>query len=115
MNKKSIIAVVLGFLCLNGVSQEIVDSSYYYYYKGEKQYLTLDRTKVNITVSSRFQKEEQEENREYRVVNVRSDLTTPNLQFGRVKLDAKSSRTEYEAVVRALKDDKEIVAPLSEP
>jgi len=41
MNKKSIIAVVLGFLCLNGVSQEIVDSTYYYYYKGEKQHLSL--------------------------------------------------------------------------
>jgi len=39
MNRKAFLGVVLGILCLDGVGQNVVDTSYYYYYRGEKQYI----------------------------------------------------------------------------
>ena len=39
MKKKHFLGVVLGILCLDGVGQNVVDTSYYYYYRGEKQYI----------------------------------------------------------------------------
>jgi len=43
MKKKSIISgIVLGFLYFTVTSQGIIDSSSYYYYKSEKQYLTIN-------------------------------------------------------------------------
>jgi len=47
--KKHISLLMIFFICLELNAQE-----YYYYYKGAKQYLTLDKTKLNITTSIHF-------------------------------------------------------------
>ena len=53
MNKRIFIGIILGFSCLIGVCQNVVDSSCYYYYKGEKQYLELDTKHVFVSVAEK--------------------------------------------------------------
>ena len=48
MNRKTFLGVVLGIFCLSGVCQNRVDSSYYYYYKGEKQYIALNTKQAMV-------------------------------------------------------------------
>ena len=61
---------------------------HYYYYKGEKQYLTLDKTRLDVTTSTNFQKE-QMRSTDFEIVSL-NDLTFQNMMFGSIKLQSES-------------------------
>ena len=42
MNRKQFSGIILGLLCLSGISQDRVDTSYFYYYHGEKQFISIN-------------------------------------------------------------------------
>jgi hypothetical protein len=86
-----------------------INAQDYYYYKGEKQYLTLDKTRLDITVSSNFTRDFLE-NYGLQLVSFTSDITTPELMFGRLQFSSEPTETEYEETVASLKDNNAIIA-----
>ncbi|MCL2247130.1 MAG: S8 family serine peptidase, partial [Lentimicrobiaceae bacterium] len=81
----------------------------YYYYKGEKKFLTLNKTKLTITTTANFQKE-RIENIKYQIVNCNQDVATPDLLLGELVFYADPTEPEYEEVIHLLKNDANIVA-----
>ena len=49
MNRKYFLGMVLGFLSLSGISQSVVDSSFFYYYQGKKQYIELNTQQAFVS------------------------------------------------------------------
>lgn len=93
------------FLFLSFVS---LHAQHYYYYKGEKQYLTLDKTRLDITVSTNFQKQ-QVRSAEFEILSL-SDLTSQNLIFGSIKLQSEIKDTKYDEIINLLKNNKDVIA-----
>lgn len=73
-----------------------------------KEYLTLDKTRLDITTSTRFQKE-QMRSVEFEILSL-SDLTSQNLMFGSIKLQLELEDTKYEEVINLLKNNKDVIA-----
>ena len=81
---------------------------HYYYYKGEKQRLTLDKTKLDITTSTHFQKE-QMRSVEFEIL-ILNNLTTQNLMFGSIKLQSELKETKYAEIINLLKNNEDVIA-----
>ena len=82
---------------------------HYYYYKGEKQCLILDKTRLDITTSTHFQKE-QMRCAEFEILSLNNDLTYPNILFGSIKLQSEHKDTKYEEIITLLKNNKDVIA-----
>ncbi|MDR2962687.1 MAG: S8 family serine peptidase [Bacteroidales bacterium] len=100
--KKIMLLFVISLLWAGTYAQE------YYYYKGEKQYLTLDKTRLNITTSPHFQKE-QMRSTDFEILNI-TDLTHRNLMFGSVKLQSEIKNNEYEEIINLLRSNNDVIA-----
>jgi subtilisin family serine protease len=104
MKKYSFISFIM-ILCVSLYAQ----SEYYYYYKGEKQYLTLDETKINITVSKSFQIESLNKF-SLKEFNIEKDLAIPDVMFGYVNFSSVSNQTEYNQIINSLTRNKDVIA-----
>ena len=101
--KKHVLLFTFFLLCIGLYAQ-----NQYYYYKGEKQYLTLDKTKLDVTTSVHFKKE-QVRSAEFEILNL-DNLTTQNLMFGSIKLQSEYKDTKYEEVINLLRNNKDVIA-----
>lgn len=81
---------------------------YYYYYKGEKNYLTLDRSRFNITATPDF--------RQLNISNLlpfdfdwKESKETPDQLFGSIQLYVMPSEAEYNQIISALESCEEVM------
>ena len=102
--KQFFITVIIFAFCANLYSRE-----YYYYYKGEKQYLALDRTKLNITVSADFQ-EESLKNPNIGTLSFEKNSTDKKSLFGSIKFHSELTDVEYNKMVDFLQNNINITA-----
>ena len=102
--KQIFITVIIFAFCANLYARE-----YYYYYKGEKQYLALDRTKLNITVSADFQ-EELLKKQDIGTLSFEKNLTDKKSLFGSIKFHSELTDVEYNKMVDFLESNINITA-----
>ena len=81
----------------------------YYYYKGEKQYLSLDKKSLNITTSSDFQKISIDETNLKEAFYTKY-TTTEDRVLGNIKLKSVPEEKEYEKIIESLSKDKNVIA-----
>jgi hypothetical protein len=105
MKTKYFIPVIFPLFCFALNAQH----EHYYYYKGEKQFITLDRSKLNVTTSLKFQKETVDEFT-IKDFTLKQDLTTNDNMFGDVKFSSELDETQYNRIINLLQNDYEIVA-----
>src|SRR5690554_7538657 len=103
--KKYIFISFIMILCVSLYAQ----SEYYYYYKGGKQYLTLDKTKINITTSINFQIESVSKS-DLKEFDIEKDLTIPDVMFGYIKLLSEPNQIEYKQIINSLTSNKDVIA-----
>lgn len=106
MKKHNIISFIFIIISINLFCQ---NDLFYYYYKGEKQYLELDLTKINITTSKDY-RFENFNNSLIKEVKTPNKQTSPSTRFGEVRLTSKVSQSNYEQIVKAFKDKENIIA-----
>lgn len=85
-------------------------SNYYYYYKGEKIYLTLDKSALSISVFQNFQKPSLN-NVGLKSYDLRDDnsLNTPsNLKYATIEFETTPSDLEYLQKVNSIKNTQDI-------
>lgn len=83
---------------------------YYYYYMGEKQYLTLDKTKLGITTTPDFDESAIGNGLQLKSLNAEKGEATARTKFGSIQFQSKLSDAEYDQKVRSLKSRKDVVA-----
>ncbi|GHV43420.1 hypothetical protein FACS1894180_2420 [Bacteroidia bacterium] len=91
------ITVVLMLFAAESINAQ---SPYYYYYKGEKQYLTLDSTKLNLTLSGSVALTQP---------YIKSYAVQNNLASVELKADRQRGQT-YTYIVNALKQQSRVIA-----
>ena len=110
INKK-LALLVLAIICsLNSIGQNIIDSNYYYYYKGEKIYLTLDKTKLNITVAESFNKSAIlfSDFKDFELISDSSNGI--NSKFGKIEFEQVPNDSIYLKKINNLKQSNNIIA-----
>lgn len=85
-------------------------SNYYYYYKGEKIYMNLDKTTINISVFNPFQKSSLNnlQLKEYDLENDNSQNTTSNLKYAKIEFQSIPSDIEYFQKLNTIKNTSNI-------
>jgi subtilisin family serine protease len=85
-------------------------SNYYYYYKGEKVFMNLDKTTINISVFNQFQKSSLNnlQLKEYDLENDNSQNTTSNLKYAKVEFKSIPSDIEYFQKLNTIKNTSNI-------
>jgi len=104
MKTKCFITIIICFLSIMLNAQE-----YYYYYKGEKQYIALDRSRVNLTTSLKF-REKTLDKSIIKEIKVNQDFITTNDMFGYIKFLSTPDKQEYERILLSLLKEEEIIA-----
>ena len=102
--KKYLLIFVVVFLCTSAYAQQE-----YYYYKGVKQFLTLDKTKVNITAEDKFQMEKIEESNIKLLVMKKSSINQ-DAMFGQISFHSEIKEKEYNEIITSLCNDKYVIA-----
>lgn len=96
---------VLAVLCVGGVQAQ----EPYYYYKGEKQPLALDKTHLNVKTATGIQKLAASELAAKGLKLANSPITA-DATFGKVEFKSVPTDAEYHEKVRSLKANKEVLA-----
>ncbi|MDR2836664.1 MAG: S8 family peptidase [Bacteroidales bacterium] len=81
----------------------------YYYYKGEKQYLTIDNSKINITTTADFSKENINQPR-IKTLNIKNNKEIASRKFGYISFDDSLSNEQYSQFVNSIKENGNIIA-----
>jgi subtilisin family serine protease len=95
--------LLFGTLCVTG-------QSHYYYYKGEKQYLELDKTKLNITTTTNFQQSTIQIFNFNEIEFVNDNSTSQHVMFGMLTLQSDPSDAEYYQKINSLRTTENIMA-----
>jgi len=82
----------------------------YYYYKGSKQWLTLDRTKLNVTVAANDAQEALVTGVDFGDIVFQDDNTTPGLKLGSMVFSDEASETTYQQTIDMLLNNDNVIA-----
>jgi hypothetical protein len=99
MNRTYFLFFLLGILCLNGTSQNRADSSLYFYYKGEKQYIELNTQQAFVSVPLSEFSNKAVNLSQYSIGNVREGI---NATCSEIEFNSKLSPQAYLEKLSAL-------------
>lgn len=85
-----------------------LSQEYYYYYKGEKIFLSLDMKKLNITTTLKFQKEQLESLDIENLTMTVSDRK--DAMFGTVYMNSIQSISQYQEFISKLNKEKDVIS-----
>ena len=116
MNRTHFLAVVLGFLCLSGIGQNTIDTLYFYYYKGEKQYIAINTqhalVRANLTEISNlpldsgiYNSGKELNNRDYSEITFAGKLS-PRLYLEQLDTLEKSLNVRVRGYFKSRSEDK---------
>lgn len=106
MKNKIYIFILVFFVFQLGYTQ----TNYYYYYKGEKVFMNLDKTTINISVFNQFQKSSLNnlQLKEYNLENDNSQNTSSNLKYAKVEFQSVPSDIQYFQKLNTIKNTSNV-------
>jgi parallel beta-helix repeat protein len=106
---KTIIIILLAVIAYTGLYAQESNNSNYYYYKGEKQYLTLDKSRLNVTVSDDFQNGNLLES-DFTTLYFETDSSNIPKTFGILEFETALNDMEYHQKIENLMGNENIIA-----
>lgn len=107
MRTKRIILVGILFLLSAFHVKAQEKEQYYYYYMDEKQYLTLDKMKFNITTTPEFDESVLEDG--LKLLYLAESVGAFPTKFGRIQFLSEPSDAEYDQKVRSLRSREDVI------
>lgn len=106
MKNKIYIFILVFFIFQLGYTQ----TNYYYYYKGEKVFMNLDKTTINISVFNQFQKSSLNnlQLKEYNLENDNSQNTSSSLKYAKVEFQSVPSDIQYFQKLNTIKNTSNV-------
>lgn len=88
------------------ISMVNAQNNYYYYYQGQKVYMNLDKTTINISVFNQFQKSSLNnlQLKEYDLENDNSQNTSSNLKYAKIEFQFTPSDNQYFEKLNSIKN-----------
>jgi subtilisin family serine protease len=99
--RKFLLLIITFYSCLQSLNAQV---NHFYYYKGQKIYLTLDKTKLSIITNSEFQKNSIS-NLSIKDFNL---YTSENLKYSEIEFVTEPSHLEFYQKFNAIKSNPNI-------